>query len=192
MQDRTAARRHGVDQHHRRAHPHPGDRGLEGALELAVVVRHVGRRAAHIEADHLAEPGHRRGLDHADHAAGRAGQDGVLALEEVRIGEAAVRLHEQQAGVAELGGDLVDIAAQDWREIGINHRGVAAADQLDQRAGLVAGGDLSETDPPGQFRHCLFVLRVAVAVHQDDRDRADAGVVGRLQVAAGRLGVGRH
>ena len=51
--DRAAARRDGVDRHHRRAHAHAGDLGLEGALVLAGVVRDVGRGAAHVEADDL-------------------------------------------------------------------------------------------------------------------------------------------
>ena len=34
MQDRAAAGGHRVDQHHRRAHAHAGDLGLEGALDI--------------------------------------------------------------------------------------------------------------------------------------------------------------
>ena len=49
VQDRPAARGHGVDLHHGRAHAHPGDPGFEGTLQLAGVVRHVRRRPAHIE-----------------------------------------------------------------------------------------------------------------------------------------------
>jgi hypothetical protein len=81
-EDRAAAGGDGVDQHHRRAHPHARDLGLERALVLAVVVRHVGRGAAHVEADQLLETGFAAGLRHADHAAGRPGQDRVLALEQ--------------------------------------------------------------------------------------------------------------
>src|SRR3546814_2127058 len=55
VQDGAAARRHRVDVHHRRPQAHAGDQGVEGALVLAVVVRHVGRGAAHIEADKLPE-----------------------------------------------------------------------------------------------------------------------------------------
>ena len=63
---------------------HPGDLGLEGAFIVAVVVRHVGRGAAHVEADDLGEAGAPRRLDRRHHAAGRARQDGVLALEQMR------------------------------------------------------------------------------------------------------------
>ena len=42
--------------------------------------------------------------------------------------------------------DLVDIAAQHRRQIGVDDAGVAAADQLDQRLDLVAGRDLGEAD----------------------------------------------
>src|SRR3546814_2875333 len=47
VQDGAAARRHRVDVHHRRPQAHAGDQGVEGALVLAVVVRHeIGR--AHV------------------------------------------------------------------------------------------------------------------------------------------------
>jgi hypothetical protein len=85
-----------VDAHHRRAHAHAGHLGFELALELAGVVRDVGGRAAHVEADHLGVAGQLRRARHADDAAGRAGQDRVLALEGMRIGQAAGRLHEEQ------------------------------------------------------------------------------------------------
>ena len=102
----------------------------------------VGRGAAHVEADDALEPGLPPGLGHADDAAGRARQDGVLALEEVGGGEAARRHHEHQARAGaldvELLGDLPDIAREDRREIGVDHRGVAAADELEERRDLVA------------------------------------------------------
>ena len=47
---------------------------------------------------------------------------------------------------AQLAGDLLDIAREDRREIGIGHGGVAAPDQLHQRADLMADRDLGEAD----------------------------------------------
>ena len=41
-------------------------------------------------------PGQLRGAHHADDAAGRAGEDRVLALERLGVGQAAVRLHEDR------------------------------------------------------------------------------------------------
>ncbi len=136
--DRAAAGGHGVDVHHRRAHAHARHHRLEAALVFAGVMRHVGRGAAHVEADDLVEPAHLRRAHRADDAAGRARQDRILALEAPRIGKAAIRLHEQQPRPAELAGDAVDIAAQDGREIGVDDGGVAAAHQLHQRAHLMA------------------------------------------------------
>jgi len=63
--------------------PHARDLGLEGALVFAVVVRYVGRGAAHVEADEIFKAGLAAGLGHADHAAGGAGQDRVLAAEQL-------------------------------------------------------------------------------------------------------------
>jgi hypothetical protein len=63
-------------------------------------------------------------------------------------------------------------AAQDGREVGVDHGGVAAADELHQRAGLVAGTDLREADLPRDARRRLLVRGVAPAVHEDDRHAA--------------------
>ena len=117
MQHRAAARRDGMDAHHRRADAHAGDFGVEGALVVAVIVGDVGRGAAHVEADDLLEAGEPGRLDHADDAAGRAGQDRILALEAVGSGKAAGRHHEHQAGDERLA-DLRPSAARDWRAAG--------------------------------------------------------------------------
>ena len=179
--DRAAARRHRVDQHHRRAHAHARHQGLEGALVFAVVVRDVRRRAAHVEGDDLVEAGLARGLHRADDAAGGAAQDGVLALEERGVGEAPARLHEHEPGAAELRRHLIDIAAQKGREVGIDHRRVAAAHELHQRARLVARRYLGEADFAREGGRRLLMGGEAVAVHEDDRHGADAVVESRLE-----------
>ncbi len=190
--DRAAAGGHGVDLHHRRPDPHARDLGVEGALEGAGIVGDVGRGAAHVEADDPVEPGQGRGLGGTDDAAGRAGQDGVLALEQARVDQPAIALHEHQPHIAGLGGDPVDIGAQDRRQVGVDHGGVAAADQLHQRADLVADRDLGEADLgraiSATASSCCVV---AVAVHQHDRDRPVAGGERALQVGAGALAVER-
>ncbi len=184
VQDRAAAGRHRVDAHHGRTHAHPGHQGLEGALVFAVVVGHVGRGAAHVEGDDLVEAAHGRGLHGADDAAGRAGQDRVLALEQAGVGQPAVRLHEHEPRIAQFARHLIHIAPQDRRKVGIHHGGVAPAHQLHQRADLVAHRDLAEADGAGQRRRPALVLGKAVAVHEHDGDRAEALVEGILQVAA--------
>ena len=191
-QDRAAARGHGMDAHHRCAHAHAGHLGLELALELARVVRHVGGGAAHVETDHFFDAGQLRCPGHADDAARRAGQDGVLALESVRVGQPAGRLHEEQLDARHLRGHLLHIAAQDRRQVGIDHRGVAAADEFHHRAGLVAGADLREAGLARQARRRLLVRREAVAVHEDHwprcagraRRRAPAPAAGPARPAA--------
>ena len=179
--DRAAARRHRVDQHHRRAHAHAGHQGLEGALVLAVIVRHVRRRAAHVEGDDLVEAGLTGGFHRADDAAGGAAEDGVLALEERGVGEPPARLHEHEPRAAQLRRHLVDVAAQQRREVGIDHGGIAPAHELHQRAGLVAGRYLGEADLARQRRRSLLMRGEAIAVHEDDRHGADTVVMGRLQ-----------
>ena len=85
VQDRAAAGRDGVDVQHGRAQPDAGDLCGEDAFVLAGEVRHVGGGAAHVEADDPVEAGELRHAGHADDAAGRAGQDGVLAAEVARL-----------------------------------------------------------------------------------------------------------
>jgi hypothetical protein len=149
MQDRTAAGGHGVDAHHRRAHAHPGHQRVECPLELAGEVRHVGRRAAHVEADHPIESGRLAHPRHADDPAGRSRQDRILALEGAGIGEPAIGLHELQSHAVHGPGHLLDVAAQDRRQIGIDDGGVAARDELDQGRDLVRHRNLGEADLAG-------------------------------------------
>ena len=184
VQDRAAAGRDGVDAHHRRAHPHARDLGLELALELAGVVRDVGRRAAHVEADHAVEARALAGARHADDAAGRTGQDRVLAVEAARVGQAAVRLHELQRHAGQVGGHAIDVAREDRRQIGIDDRRVAARHQLHQRADAMRDGDLRIADLLGHRGEFFLVVVKTVAVHQHDRDRAIAVVERRLQRSA--------
>ncbi len=184
MQDRAATRRHRVDRHHRRAHAHAGHLGLERALEPAGVQRDVGRGAAHVEADDVVQPGHRRGARGADDAAGRARQDRVLALEGVRLRQAAVRLHEIQPRAGQLAGHQIDVAAQDRRQVGVHHRGVAARHQAQQRADRVAGGDLGEAGLARQLGQAPLVRRVFPGVQQHDGAGVDAGGAGMGEVPA--------
>ena len=198
MQDRPAARCDRVDAHHRRTDAHAGDFGVEGALVVAVIVGDVGRGAAHVEADHLAEAGEPGRLDHADHAAGRAGQDGVLALEAVGRGEAARRHHEHQAGVGintplwparwgcnntQLLRHPADIPRQDRRQVGIDDGGVAAPDQLHQRRHLMAHRDLRKAGIAAKACDGFFMLRIFPRMHEDDGDGIDAVVARCVQRA---------
>ena len=146
----------------------------------------------------MVEAGAPRRLDGRHDAAGRAGEDGVLALEQVCGGQPARGLHEHQAGsidgvaASQLPRHAVDIAAEDRREIGVDHGGVAAADQLDQRRDLVADRDLREAHVAGKRRNLSLVVGIAPGMHEDDGDRADAGVPGRLELRAHGRKLGRR
>ena len=80
---------------------------------------------------------------------------------------------------------LRHVAAQDRRQVGIDHGRVAAPDQLDQRRDLVADRDLrkpSSRASAATARSCPE----AIGVHEHDRDRLDA--VGERRVSAARAG----
>ncbi len=196
MQDRAAACGDGVNAHHGRAHAHARHLGLERALEIAQAaageVRHVGRGAAHVEADDLVEASGERGARGADHSAGGTRQDAVLAGEAARVGQAPVRLHEHEAHAAELLCNPVHVPSQDGRQVGVHHRGVPARHELHQRAHLVRHGNLRVADGARQLRDFLLVLPVAVAVHEHDRDGAIALAIGRFEVAADLPGLERN
>ena len=150
-----------------------------------------------VEPDQLFEPGKPGGLDHADDAAGRPRQDRVLALEKPGVGQPATGLHEHQplAGPAldiQRIGDLVDIATQDRREVGVDDRRIAARDQLDQLAGVVAGRDLREAHLARQRGDRLLVLWIEVSVHEGDGDTAHAVAVGTLERDARGLQIKRR
>ena len=189
VQNRAAARGDGMDRHHRRAHAYPRDLGLELAFEAAGVVRHVGGRATHVEADDAREARRFRGACRADDAARRPGEDRVLALEASRIGQAAVRLHEEEAHALQLGCHLAHIAAQDRGQVRIYDRRIATPDELHERAHAVRHGDLREPGLLRQLRYATFMVGVAVAVHEHDRHRAEALGIRRLQIALRALGV---
>ena len=166
-----------MDAHHRRTHANASDLRFELALELAREVAHVGRSAAHVEADHALLTGDLRGARHADDATRRARQNRVLALKAMRVREAAGRLHEVQRHARQLGLDLFDIAPQNRREIRIDHGGVATAHELHERAGAMRCADLREACSLGEFGGDLFVLGVAPAMHEHDGHAAQPRIV---------------
>ena len=90
-----------------------------------------------------------------------AGPDRIASLpwKAAGLGQPAVRLHEIQPHAGQLRRHLLDIAAQDRREIGIDHRGVAARHEARQRADGVAGGDLREADLARDLAEAEFMRR---------------------------------
>ena len=189
-EDRSTARRDGMDQHHRRADAHACDHALEGPLVHAVEMADIGGGAAHVEADDAGEACEPRRLHRADHAACRPRQDGVLAVEQMRRGQPARGLHEEEFGFACLGrerrGDPIDISSEQRREIGIDHGGVAAPDEFHQRAHLVTHRDLREAHFVGEARCLALMVWMRISMHEHDGDGVDA--VGARGVERGARG----
>ena len=185
VQDRATAGSDGMDMHHRCPQTHTGNLGLVAAFIFALVMRDVGRGPAHIETDEPVDPGLGASADGADDAPGRAGEDAVPALKGPGIGQPAAGLHEKQPGITQFRRYPIDILPQDRRQIGIDNGGVSATDQFHQRADLMGDRYLTEADPAGDRGHGTFVIVVAVTVHEDDRHRLDAVVIGLLQCLPG-------
>ncbi len=180
LTDRSPARCNSMDQHHGRAHPHTRDQGLKSPLIFAIVMGDIGRGAPHIEGDDLIKACLFRCLHRSDDTARRAGQDGILTLEQLCIGQSAIGLHELQAHIAQFTSNLTHIAPQNGRQIGIHHGGIAAPDKFNQRAGFMAGRNLGKSDVPRQIRDFDFMIRHAIGMHQHNGDRANAIIKGRL------------
>ena len=89
LADRATAGGDRMNIHHRRTHPHAGHLGFKGSFVIARVVAHIGGCAAHIKTDQLRVPRGLSGFYHADNAPGWPGQDGILALKQLRIGQPA-------------------------------------------------------------------------------------------------------
>jgi len=88
-----------------------GNFAVQAAFELAPEQGDIGRCTAHVEADQFFQPRRLADLGHADQAAGRTGQDAVLALEVCGRNQAAIRLHEFQLDPCGQGvDDLIGIA----------------------------------------------------------------------------------
>jgi hypothetical protein len=168
VKDGAAARRHGVDRHHGRAHAHPCHRRLEQPLEGAVVERDVRAGAAHVEADDPRQPSALRRSRGPHDAAGWPGEDCILTLEPARLGQVAAALHEVQSNAVQLRGDLRDVAPEDGREIGVNDSGVSARHETKERAHGMARADLGEPLVTRDRREALLHSRVFPSVDEGD------------------------
>jgi hypothetical protein len=168
MQNRAAAGRDGMDQHHRRAHAHARDFRLEGAFVIAVEMRHVGRGSAHVEADQSLKAGLAAGFRHSDNAACGARQDRILALKQLGGRQSARGHHEHQSGAARI---LRDGAARLLRmraESSLILRSAEGASRRMRRACKQRGNAL---DIPAQDRREIRIdhSRVAAADQFDQR-----------------------
>ena len=93
--------------------------------------------------------------------------------------QGARALHEQRPGrPAQRSGELIDIAAQHGREVGIDQGGVAAGYQLDQRGQFMADRNLREPGLARQFGQPRLVRRIFPTVHQHDRHRFEPSRAG--------------
>ena len=187
-EDRPAARRDRVNVHHRRAHPDARDLGLERPLIGARIMANVGGGAAHVEADQLVIAGQFAGLHHADHAPSRAGQNRVLALKQLGVGQPAIGLHEHQAAfAAKRILHLVHIAAEDRRQISVHHGRIPAGDQLHQRRSLVGDADLAEPFLRRDGGDASLVVWVQITVHEGDGDAVYSVSLGGAEGGAGAI-----
>ena len=190
--DRAAACGHRVDLHHRCGDPHSGYYAVGSKLVFARVVGDIGAGPAHVEPDELAMAQRLARRDHPDHTAGRAREDSVLPAEGAHFGQPAVRLHEAQAvGLRQACLQGIGIAPQNRREIGIDHRGVAARNQADQRGDLVADADLGEAFLARDLGEAFLMCSVVPAVHQDDGQRIEPVGLQRSEMSACRCFIER-
>ena len=173
-----------MNSHDRRTQTNARHLGLESTLVLACEMRHVRRRTAHVEADHLVEARKLRHCGGTDNAARRAGQNRVLTLKFVSVSQSTRALHELQSHIPKRGLHLLNVATQDRRQIRIHHRSVATRNKLHERRHFMRHTDLRESDVLSNAFQRGFMLRIAIAVHQAHGDCPEALVECGLQVGA--------
>ena len=78
----------------------------------------------------------------------------------------------------------IDISAEQRREIGVDHGGVAAPDEFHQRAHLVTHRDLREAHFVGEARSLALMVRISIGMHEDDGDGVDAVSAGGFERGA--------
>jgi hypothetical protein len=100
----------------------------------------------------------------------------------------------KRGGGSKVSRHLRHIATQDRREVGIDHGGVAARDELDQRGNLVTGRHLRKAQVARECRHLALMRGMAIGVHEHDRDRLEAVGLGLHQRGAhgGEIGRSLH
>jgi hypothetical protein len=154
LANRAAAGCNRVNLHQRRAQPDSRDFSVECPLVLASEMRDVSRRPAHVEADDLADSRLLCRARGTDDAAGGTGKNRVLAVELLRIGEPARRLHELQLHAGSCAATKVHVAAEYRRQVRIDDSRIAARHQLHQRADLMRDRNLHEADASRELCHC--------------------------------------
>ena len=113
-------------------------------------------------------------------------------MERLAGGKPAARLHvERRDRRPQPRFQPSNIAAQDRREVGIDHGRIPPRDQLDQRGNAVADRNLPEPHLPRDTGERGLVRRKLPAVHQHDRNGAQPAVERGLQHGAGLIFVQR-
>ena len=154
---------------------------FEHVLEIAVVARYIRAGAAHVEGDHFLETGLPAHARRAHHAAGRTAQQAVFGAELIRLHQAAGAGHHVQPSAADGLAHLLQIGADDRREVRIHHRGLGPLQQLDEGRYLVRAGDVPETEPLQTLRQPLLMFGIHVTVHQRNGRHIDAAFEQRLR-----------
>ena len=110
------------------------------------------------------------GADRPHDASGRTGQDRIRCPHPVSTCQPTAGCHDAEplAPYAQALPCSVEVALQHGGQVGVCHRGVATADQLHQWTDAVRNGDVLEPDLSRQLGQLLLVLRISIAMEQDD------------------------
>ncbi len=156
--------------------------------------RRLRRRPAHVERDHVGDPGLAREKRTGDDSGGRPRLDQVRRLADRGRGahQAAARLHDLErrrdprCGQARL--ERADVALDDRADVGVDDgraRALVLAD-LGEDVGRARDVDVVSDDLPDDLGGPPLVGRVRVGVEEADRHRRDALGAGALGCLAHR------
>jgi hypothetical protein len=154
----------------RRAHAHAGDQALVTELEAAGVARHVGGRAAHVEADDARKAGLFGDAGGRDHASGGAGEDGVRRAKARGVRQTAARLHQAQGRAGELLQERREVGSEQGSEVRVERGGLGAREQARLARELVRQAHEVEARPARDFGDPALHDAARVIVHDHDAE----------------------
>ena len=131
--------------------------------------RDVRRGAAHVEAHGASVPPAARATA-ARASAPPAGPDSTEAAprKRPRSHKPAARLHQQQPRAGQLGGQPLEVALQERRQVGVERDGAGARQVTDGRRNLVPGGYVAK--PAARASSAISASRTPCPVVVQDRD----------------------
>ena len=200
VRDRPAARAHAAHVHRRHLDGEIAQRGLaRDGLAAVPTQGHVGRSAAHVQGQHVGEPGLLGDIERAGHTARGTRHHGVhrpllrqRERHQPRVRAQDVHVRAQAVG-RQLVREVTHVAGDLGPHVGVHHRGQGALVLAEFGQHFGRGRDRHRGQHfAGDLFGALLVMLVGVRIDERNRQRLDAAGAQVLQIAAQRILVQRN